>query len=380
MAKGGTKSFVLYRKVDKRPVRLTLGRFPDMTIEQARDKADAVNASLSQGITPIAALAHAEGREPPDEKPVLTLGELHRKYIDEWITPRGKRAKNPESYYSVYLANDTGKPACAVDWSKRPITEITATDVQALHSRIGKKEGRGKGGKVTANRVYQLLRAMFYRAAYWGDFNGDNPAASIERFTEQSRERYLQPDEMPRFFEALSDSAPDFRDFVLMCLLTGARRGNVQSMRWDQLYLERGTWEIPETKTGGSLTLALTPEAVGILEQRQEVSKWEWVFPARSRSGHLEEPKKAWADLLKRAEITDLRIHDLRRTLGSWQAAGGASLTVIGKTLGHKNVATTAIYSRLNLDPVRQSVNAATKAMLVAGKVVEEGDVEEIAK
>jgi site-specific recombinase XerD len=57
----------------------------------------------------------------------------------------------------------------------------------------------------------------------------------------------------------------------------------------------------------------------------------------------------------------------LRRTLGSWQAADGASLSIIGKTLGHKNVSTTAIYARLNLDPVRQSVNAATKAMLAAG-------------
>jgi integrase len=64
--------------------------------------------------------------------------------------------------------------------------------------------------------------------------------------------------------------------------------------------------------------------------------------------------------------LSDLRIHDLRRTLGSWQAAGGSSLQIIGKSLGHKLASTTAIYSRLNLDPVRESVGRATDAILAA--------------
>ncbi len=76
----------------------------------------------------------------------------------------------------------------------------------------------------------------------------------------------------------------------------------------------------------------------------------------------------AWAAICERAKIEGVWIHDLRRTLGSWQAASGASLTVIGKSLGHKSVATTAVYARLALDPVRVSVNAATAAMAAAGK------------
>jgi len=61
-----------------------------------------------------------------------------------------------------------------------------------------------------------------------------------------------------------------------------------------------------------------------------------------------------------------VRIHDLRRTLGSWQAATGASLSIIGRALGHKSVTATAVYARLDLDPVRQSVEAATRAILDA--------------
>ncbi|MBS1955263.1 MAG: tyrosine-type recombinase/integrase [Cyanobacteria bacterium SZAS-4] len=75
-------------------------------------------------------------------------------------------------------------------------------------------------------------------------------------------------------------------------------------------------------------------------------------------------PKDAWLRIKRRARIDDVHLHDLRRTLGSWQAATGASLHVIGKTLNHKDSNTTAIYARLNLDPVRQAMENATDALL----------------
>lgn len=75
-------------------------------------------------------------------------------------------------------------------------------------------------------------------------------------------------------------------------------------------------------------------------------------------------PKKRWAALMARAKLNDLHVHDLRRTMGSWMAIGGASLLVIGKLLGHKSVDATMIYSRLHTDPVRDSMERATAAML----------------
>jgi integrase len=92
------------------------------------------------------------------------------------------------------------------------------------------------------------------------------------------------------------------------------------------------------------------------------------MFPSESKSGHLEDPKTAWERILKRADIQGLRIHDLRRTLGSWQTALGASSFIVGKSLGHKTLQATAIYARLNLDPVRSSVNAAVDALFSAAK------------
>jgi integrase len=97
----------------------------------------------------------------------------------------------------------------------------------------------------------------------------------------------------------------------------------------------------------------------------------EWVFPSTRGSGrHLTDFKRGWKALLERAGLADrdVRQHDLRRTLGSYQAAGGTSLGIIGKSLGHKSLAATAIYAQLDLDPVRQSVLSATRTMIAASK------------
>ena len=81
-----------------------------------------------------------------------------------------------------------------------------------------------------------------------------------------------------------------------------------------------------------------------------------------------------------RAGMVDVRIHDLRRSLGSWMAAAGASLPIIGKGLGHKDVSTTAIYARLNQDPVRKYMEKATGEMFSAGKVAAKGKVTKLRK
>jgi len=112
----------------------------------------------------------------------------------------------------------------------------------------------------------------------------------------------------------------------------------------------------------------LVAPAVAILTTRYEHRNGsEWVFPGR-RGSHLKEPDKAWSRIVARAKLEDLRIHDLRRSLGSWMAGQNVSLTIIGKVLGHKTPQATMIYSRLALDPQREAMAGATNAMLAAGK------------
>ena len=119
------------------------------------------------------------------------------------------------------------------------------------------------------------------------------------------------------------------------------------------------------------MVVPLCDPALAILQNRRKAANGSpWVFPGRGKTGHLIGPKSAWARILKRAGLSDLRPHDLRRSLGSWQAMGGASLPIIGKSLGHTQAATTQIYARLQTDSVRASVAAATTGMLEAGGVV----------
>ena len=164
-----------------------------------------------------------------------------------------------------------------------------------------------------------------------------------------------------------------------MCLFTGARKSNVLAMRWDALDLERGTWHLPgqQMKNKMPLVIVLAEPAMVVLESRVYLREaTEWVFPAnrRTKQGHVIDPYKPWTRILERANLKGLRPHDLRRSLGSWQAEAGASLTIIGKTLGHLDQKSTQPYARLQLDPVRASVEAVTREMRKAAGLLESDD------
>jgi integrase len=128
-----------------------------------------------------------------------------------------------------------------------------------------------------------------------------------------------------------------------------------------------------ETKNGEHLRVHLIDTVIGILNTRlKKHRKGEWVFEGTGETGHLMEPKAGWKRILERAGIKDLRLHDLRRTLGSWQAATGSNSFMIGRSLGHKTTQSTAVYARLNLDPVRDSMEKATQAMLQSMRKIED--------
>jgi integrase len=201
-------------------------------------------------------------------------------------------------------------------------------------------------------------------------YTGENPAAGLGTLKIPTRDRFLQKDELPRLFEALRATTNiQMRDYVLLSILTGARKSNVMAMRWTDIDFDRREWRIPDTKNGDPLIVQLPAVAMTVLADRRDNGS-PWVFPGSGKSGHLESPKKGVQSLLAKAGISGLRIHDLRRTLGSWQAITGASLAIIGKSLGHKSVDATLIYARLSADPVRDSVERATSAILAAATSV----------
>jgi integrase len=168
-------------------------------------------------------------------------------------------------------------------------------------------------------------------------------------------------------FDAI-DAAEDVRiaDFLRLALLTGARKGALLRMRFADVDLARAVWTIPaaDSKNGQPIHVPVVPDAVEIIRSRLIAAKGrEYVFPGRHGKGFLSDPTKPIAKVFAAAGLKDVRLHDLRRTYGSWQAANGSSELLIGKSLGHRNSAATKVYARLTLDPVRQSVERATDAM-----------------
>lgn len=335
-----SKSFYLYKRIEGRPERLLLGKFPDMTVEQARKAAAKAKGGIAAGANP-----QKEKKAIRDE---MTFGALFAQYMEKYSKVHKKSWVYDEREVNKYLAH----------WFRRKISSIERSEVERLHAKIGKENGLYQ-----ANRLLERIRSIFNKAIEWG-WKGINPAAGIKKFREQSRDRFLQPEELPRFFEALANEPNETaRDFIMISLLTGARKSNTLAMMWKDINFERATWRIEETKNADPLTVHLPQQAVELLIERKLRSDSPFVFEGSGKSGHLADPKKAWTRILAEAGIENLRIHDLRRTLGSYQAATGANGYIIGKSLGHRSQQSTAIYARLNLDPVRESVDKATELM-----------------
>lgn len=345
VSRTGAKSFYRSGRVNGVPERIHLGGFPDISVDKARDLATKHAAAIIDGKNPA-----AERRKTRIEP---TIKGLFGFYLEQHAKPhKAERSwQDDQKQYDRYLA----------EWSNRRLSSIRKSDVAALHVKVGTDNGH-----YAANRMLALLHKMF-NVAIDGGHMTTNPAHGVHKFRETPRARFVKPDELPTLLEAIDAEGGDFADFFRLCLFCGARRGNVQSMRWDEIDAGAAVWTVPgeKAKAHEPIAIPLPTPAMEIIKSRLAARRDDnpWVFPTRSACGHLVEPKTAWSRIIARAKMPGLRVHDLRRTMGSWQAANGASLTIIGKSLGHRNVATTQIYARLDLAPVRQAMEQAATAM-----------------
>lgn len=397
LTSAGSRIFYFRWRFAGESVHIRLGRWPGLSIDEARTLAHERRGDARGGRDPRAA-GEALRREP-------TLEEAFNTYVERHLRPYKKHPKAAEQVFQHSFRS----------WRRRRLSTITSLDVRTIHAHLPRHArrraqlravdavrrrlrnadpaelaaaitaARAKYGPTfgchQANRALQLLRAVYNFAIKHLGYTGPNPAAGVSLYAEESRERFLAPDELPRFFAALqSEPNMNLRDLVWLLLLTGARRSNVQAMRWADVQLgSNPVWTIPaaDTKSGRRQTIPLVAAAVKILQDRQAAlgDVAGFVFPADSKTGHLQEPRGAWLRLLERAGLSGLRLHDLRRTLGSWQAGTGASLAVIGKTLGHSSPDVTQVYARLDISPVRAAVEKAVAAMQRAGAKGEAGKI-----
>jgi integrase len=357
------KVFYVYKKIGGRKCKVKIGDTEEIPLKRAKEAVIGILEQLQKGKNPT-----EERRKIKQE---MTLKDLFEKFMERYSRPYKKCSGEDEKQIPLHLDH----------WFNRRLSSITKPMVKEWFDKLSVSRPVGKrteGGPYAANRTLERLKAMYNKAIEWG-YEGANPCVGIKKNKEIKRDRFLKPGEMKRFFKAVAEeSNEEARNYVLLSVLTGARRNNVLSMRWEEIDFERRVWRIPETKNGEPLEVPLVDRAISLLKSLPRSS--EWVLPSKrasGRTGHLADPKKAWDRILNRAGISNLRLHDLRRTMGSYQAIMGASLTIIGKSLGHKSMEATQIYARLSEDPVRQSMETAVGKMFEYGEKKEKGDSEE---
>lgn len=371
--RGGGRAFTLDYRHAGRQRRMTFGRWPEWSVSAARERAKEIRREIDAGADPLA--QRGALREAP------RVDDLIERYCAQHLPKLAERnAADQRSALAKMVA-----PV----WGRKLVTEITSTDVDKLLTKIA--EGRARPYKekpnnrarklqpakptpVRANRIGEILRKMFTLAIQWG-WCEDNPAQRFHRRIETARERFLSKEEITSLGAAL-DAATDTRaaDIIRMCMLTGARLGEVRQARFEQFNLEHMSWSKPPTMTKQRRVhrVPISDETATIVRQRQLMVPRgsPWLFPSDTPGQPVQEVRRFWAQIQKQCGLQEVHIHDLRHTFASLLVSGGASLEMIGKLLGHSQMQTTLRYAHLMDSPLRAGVDAVANAFRSKPKLV----------
>jgi integrase len=306
--KTNAKSYVVqHRLSDGRSRRVTIGPCNSIDLDEARERAKAV-ISVIYG-----------GGDPKRARRATPAGTL-RKTLEDYLAARRSLSDKSRREYRAQIERHLE------DWLDKPLREITAEMVEAKHAEIkGTVERRAKGralvnGGATANAVFRAFRALWNFASDRDPALGRNPVPRLKGqwYPVARRVRLVRSDQLPAFYAAVRDLPnPIHRDYLLLLLFTGLRRGEAAALSWDEVDFAVRTIRVPATRTkaGRKLDLPMSDLVHDLLVARRSVGRDAsgFVFPANSESGHIEEPKFPLGLV---AEATGIHVsaHDLRRT------------------------------------------------------------------
>jgi len=415
----GSKVFYVIKRTGGTVSWIKLGAFPELTVEAARKQAETIMGELVIGVN------------RQEAKRLLRKELTFSSVFEEFLVNKRKRRGTPLGDKTKRDYSDLVRMYLA-DLHKVKLSEITRSSLKLLHTMITRKS------PAQADKCMALISSVFTYALDKEIFTGINPASRIQKNEAISRDRFVTAGELPHILAAiLQSSQRDF--FLLSLFTGARRSNvqsmawrdlDLQGGVWRIPLTKNGD---PQNVPLGEEAVAILHDRKEVAnsnyrdERVQDDGRNAFVFPGAGKTKHFVEPKTAWAIIIRRASLSrlldammtagalskverdeadaralarlhsaeltyhakatraginplahaieDLRLHDLRRTLGSWQAINNSSLAIIGKSLGHKTHQATAIYARLSLDPIRQSVVTATASMLNAAGLKQGADV-----
>ena len=330
----GRKVYVVQSRGPGGSKRATVGRHGDITADQARKDAAAIIDRIKSGLEPVPAT--------PERDTGPTVADLADRFMRAHVAVNCKPSTAVR--YGGILKNGI-LPALG----SMPLGSVERKDVAELHHALRHQPS-------TANRAVDILTKMYSLAEAWGlHQSGRSPCRSVRKYKERKRQRFLSAEEFQRLGRVLDETEARGTAWlpaiaaIRLLILTGCRRNEILSLRWDDVDRTSGELRLRETKTGGRM-VPLTPEVEAVLDAIPRVPGNPWVILGKRQGKHLRNVNDLWYRLRVEADLKDVRLHDLRHSWASRALALGESLPMIGRLLGHTQVQTTARYAHLAQD------------------------------
>jgi integrase len=337
----GRKSYIVKCRCRGRQIKMTIGRHGSVTVEQARTKARGIIADAKEGSDPSA--QYSRMRKSP------TMKELGQRFLDDYVPTHCRKTTEREYRRSVELFINP-------KMGTRKVIDIERADIAKFHHDLRDKPYQ-------ANRSLGVLSKMFNLAELWGIRpDGSNPCRHVKKYKEVKRERFLSDAEYKQLGEALRKAEAERTetqsaiDAVWLLMLTGCRLGEIMTLKWDYVDLDRKELRLPDSKTGPK-TIHLGSSAVERLKGIKKLEDNEFVITGKHAGAHLTDLQRPWRRIRKAAKLDGLRLHDLRHSFASRGLLVGEGLPMIGKLLGHTQVQTTARYAHLANDPIKSAAD-----------------------
>lgn len=251
-------------------------------------------------------------------------------------------------------------------WKERSLESLTRREIRAWYLELAHIPSH-------ANKALTLLRSLYNWALDLELITGENPALRLRRFATAPRERFLSFEELRRVMTGLPHVPAKARAYLLMLLLTGARRSEACCARWTDIDDTMRLWKKPRTKNG---TSHLVPLPVQVMEALQRLPRTsEWIFPGQDgQPWSMANAEKTWAVIRRRWGLDDVWLHDLRRTCAAYLSIKNENLPTIQHVLNHRSLTPTSIYARLNTQAIDRALQAQADrfSALQSGVTIEE--------
>lgn len=334
------------------------------TAAEARGMARNMIAKARLGEDPTEAL-----KTRPDRNPTLN------EFIDMWIrdassinrrTGRKRKASSVAAdirRLDIHVRPLLGEKLIkdiTPDMLRRFRSDVAAGKTARTVKTRSRGLSRATGGDGTAVQTLRILSGVLAHGVD-SELLEQNPVKPIKLPAANEKERFLSGEELTRLGRSLEKMEavglhPLGINIIRLLALTGARRSEIEGLRWQSVDFDRGALILQDTKSGRA-AFPLSGPALALLSSLPREQGSPWVFPATRGKGHYRGVNKVWERVRTDAELEGVRLHDLRHSFASLGAASGIGLQTVGKLLGHKQAATTARYSHLSDNPLRAAAD-----------------------